>query len=184
MRLFDLHNGDRLTGKIVSLYWIIPQMAVGKKGFASNIRCKTHNISCISNRFLYSLFILKLHIIQTNIFFKINIFRANQTLQSAIFVTLKNTRAPLLCHFKLFASFFRHQSIQTGVTVQKWQIWNKKRHFWSHVTFKIWGMTFKKDRATFLCHFKLFASLHRHPWIQTGVPCWKHQIQVKMGNFL
>ena len=34
-------------------------------------------------------------------------------------MTLKNNRAPLLCFFKLYASFHRHQIIQNEVTV--WQ---------------------------------------------------------------
>ena len=34
-------------------------------------------------------------------------------------MTLKNNRAPLLCYFKLYASFHHHMWIQTGVTVQK-----------------------------------------------------------------
>ena len=34
-------------------------------------------------------------------------------------MTLKNNRAPLLCYFKLFASFDSHQWIQTRVTVWK-----------------------------------------------------------------
>ena len=35
----------------------------------------------------------------------------------------KNNRAPLLCYFKLFASFHSHWWIQTGVTVRKPLIW-------------------------------------------------------------
>ena len=38
---------------------------------------------------------------------------------------LKNNRAPLLCCFKLCASFHSHQWIQTGVTVRKRPIWVK-----------------------------------------------------------
>ena len=34
-------------------------------------------------------------------------------------MTLKNNRAPLICHIKLCASFHCHMWIQTGVTVQK-----------------------------------------------------------------
>ena len=34
-------------------------------------------------------------------------------------MTLKNNRAPLLCHMKLCASFHHHVWIQTGVTVRK-----------------------------------------------------------------
>ena len=34
-------------------------------------------------------------------------------------MTLKSNRAPLLCYFKLYASFRSHKGIQTGVTVRK-----------------------------------------------------------------
>ena len=37
-------------------------------------------------------------------------------------MTLKNNRAPVLCYFKLCASFQNHQCIQTGVTVWKHSI--------------------------------------------------------------
>ena len=40
-------------------------------------------------------------------------------------MTLKNNRAPLLCYFKLCASFRSHWWIQTGVTVWKHPIWVK-----------------------------------------------------------
>ena len=40
-------------------------------------------------------------------------------------MTLKVNRAPVLCYFKLCASFPCHWSIQTGVTVQKRHIWMK-----------------------------------------------------------
>ena len=40
-------------------------------------------------------------------------------------ITLKNNRAPLLCYFKLYASFRSHLCIQTGVTVRKRPIWDK-----------------------------------------------------------
>ena len=38
-------------------------------------------------------------------------------------MTLKNNRAPLLCHFKLCASFRSHWWIQAGITVRKHSIW-------------------------------------------------------------
>ena len=38
-------------------------------------------------------------------------------------MTLKNNRAPILCHIKLCASFHRHMCIQTGVMVRKWLNW-------------------------------------------------------------
>ena len=40
-------------------------------------------------------------------------------------MTPKNNRAPLLCYFKLFASFRSHWWIQTGVSVWKRLIWVK-----------------------------------------------------------
>ena len=52
-------------------------------------------------------------------------------------MTLKNNRAPLLCYFKLCASFHSHRWIQTGVTVRKPPIWvNKIDEFFNHVTLK------------------------------------------------
>ena len=40
-------------------------------------------------------------------------------------MTLKNNRAPLLCFFKLYASFRSHRWIQAGGTVRKRPIWVK-----------------------------------------------------------
>ena len=40
-------------------------------------------------------------------------------------MTLKNNRAPLLCHLGLFASFRCHWWTETGVTVRKRPIWFK-----------------------------------------------------------
>ena len=54
-------------------------------------------------------------------------------------MTLKNNRAPLLCYFKLFASFRSHWWIQTGVTVQKRVIWVDIDAFFSRVTLKFDG---------------------------------------------
>ena len=51
-------------------------------------------------------------------------------------MTLKNNRAPLLCYFKLYASFRSHQWIQAGVTVRKRPIWVKIDDFFSRVTLK------------------------------------------------
>ena len=51
-------------------------------------------------------------------------------------MTLKNNMAPLLCYFKLCASFHSHWWIQTGVTVRKRQIWVKIDDFLSRVTLK------------------------------------------------
>ena len=38
-------------------------------------------------------------------------------------MTLKNNRAPLLSNIKLYASFYHHMGIQTGVTVRKRLSW-------------------------------------------------------------
>ena len=51
-------------------------------------------------------------------------------------MTQKNNRAPLLCYFKLFASFRSHWWMQTGVTVRKRLIWVKINAFLSRVTLK------------------------------------------------
>ena len=53
-----------------------------------------------------------------------------------LWMTLKKNRAPLLCCFKLSASFHSHQLIKTKVTVQKHSIRVKISDFLSRVTFK------------------------------------------------
>ena len=49
-------------------------------------------------------------------------------------MTLENNRAPLLCCFKLCATFHSHRWIQAGVTVRKRPIWVKIDDFLSRVT--------------------------------------------------
>ena len=59
-------------------------------------------------------------------------FGSNSTIFLAVWpcnLTLKNNRAPLLCYFKLCASFRSHWWIQTGVTVRKRPIWVKLDDF-------------------------------------------------------
>ena len=51
-------------------------------------------------------------------------------------MTLENNRAPLLCCFKLCATFHSHRWIQTGVAVRKRPIWVKFDDFLSRVTLK------------------------------------------------
>ena len=51
-------------------------------------------------------------------------------------MTLKNNRAPLLCHFKLYASFRSHRWIQAGVRIRKRPIWVKIDDFLSRATLK------------------------------------------------
>ena len=55
----------------------------------------------------------------------------------------KNIRAPLLCYFKLFASFHSHWWIQTGVTVWKRLIWVKIDDFFSRVALQFDGWPWK-----------------------------------------
>ena len=58
-----------------------------------------------------------------------------------------------------------------------------QRFFFSRVTFKIWRMTLKINRAPFLSNIKFVATFHRHMWIQTGVIARKRSIRVKISNF-
>ena len=55
-------------------------------------------------------------------------------------MTLKNNKAPVLCYFKLCASFCSHWWIQTWVTIRKRLIWVKIHGFFSRVTlqFDVW----------------------------------------------
>ena len=74
-------------------------------------------------------------------------------------MTLKNNRAPLLCYFKLCASFHSYRSIETGATVGKWQIRVKIGHFLSCVTLKFdrWSLKtighLSYATSSFLHHF-------------------------------
>ena len=58
-------------------------------------------------------------------------------------MTLENNRSPLLCCFKLCASFHSHQWTQTGVTVRKCPIWVKIDDFFSRVTLQFHGWPWK-----------------------------------------
>ena len=58
-------------------------------------------------------------------------------------MALKINKAPLLCYFKLFASFHSHRSIRAGVTVRKCQIQVKISNFLSRVTLKFDGWPWK-----------------------------------------
>ena len=83
-------------------------------------------------------------------------------------MTLKNNRAPLICCFKLCASFHSHQWIQTGVTVPKRPIWVRTDNIFSRMTLKFDGWPWKNNRAHLLSIIKLCASFHSHMWIQTA----------------
>ena len=74
-------------------------------------------------------------------------------------MTPKNNRAPLLCYFKLFASFCSHWWIQTGVRVRKSLIWVNIDAFFSLVTLKFDGWPSKTighlfySTSSFVQHF-------------------------------
>ena len=78
-------------------------------------------------------------------------------------MTFKNNRAPLLCYFKLCASFRSHWWIQTGVTVRKRLIWVKIDNFFSRVTLKFDGWPSKTtghlfySTSSFVYHFVAIA---------------------------
>ena len=84
-------------------------------------------------------------------------------------MTLQNNRAPLLCYFKLCASFRSHWWIQTGVTVRKRPNLGQIRQFLGLCDLEIWRLTLKNNMAPLLSNIKLYASFHHHLWIQTGV---------------
>ena len=74
-------------------------------------------------------------------------------------MTLQNNRAPLLCYFKLCASFRKHWWIQTWVTVRKRSIRVKIEDFFSCVTLKFYGWPSKTKghlfyaTSSFVHHF-------------------------------
>ena len=95
----------------------------------------------------------------------------------------QNNRAPLLCYFKLCASFRTYWWIQTWVTFRKRSIRVKiDDSFWP-CDLEILRMTLKNDRASLLWYFKLCASFHTHWWIQIGVTVRKSSIWVKFDDF-
>ena len=100
-----------------------------------------------------------------------------------LWMTPKTNRAPLLCYFKLCASFRTHWWIQIGVTVRKRPIWVKFHHFLEPCYVEIWRMTLQNNRAPLLCYFKLCASFRSHSWIQTWVTVRKRSIWVKFDDF-
>ena len=75
-------------------------------------------------------------------------------------MTLKNNRTPLLCYFKLCASFQSHQPIQTSVAVQKSSVRLKIGDFLTCVTLKFGWWSWKTQihlfyaNSSFVHHFK------------------------------
>ena len=88
-------------------------------------------------------------------------------------VTRKNNRAPFKCCFKLCASFHSHQSIQTGVTVRKRQIWVKISDIFVPCDLEFWRMTLRK-----IGHLSYAVSSFVHHFIAIG----EFKLELQSGN--
>ena len=91
-------------------------------------------------------------------------------------MTLKNNRAPLLCRFKLCASFHSHRSFQTKVTVWKHSIWVKIGDLLSRVTLKFDGWHWKT-----IGHLFYVASSFMHHFI--AISGFKLKLQSRNAQF-
>ena len=88
-------------------------------------------------------------------------------------MTLKNNRAPLLCYFKLYASFRSHRWIQAGVTVRKRPIWVKIDDFFSRVTLKFDVLPWKT-----IGHLYYATSSFVHHFVAIG----EFELELESGN--
>ena len=88
-------------------------------------------------------------------------------------MTLKNNRAPLLCCFKLYASFHSHRWIQTKVTVRKRSIRVKIGDSLSRMNFKYDGWPWKTTG-----HLFYVASSFMHHFITIG----EFKLKLQSGN--
>ena len=88
-------------------------------------------------------------------------------------MTPKNNREPVLCYFKLFASFRSHWWIQTGVTVRKRLIWVKCYAFESRVTLKFDGWHWKT-----IGHLFFATSSFVHHFVAIG----EFKLELEYGN--
>ena len=89
-------------------------------------------------------------------------------------------KAPLLCYFKLYASFHSHWWIQCSPETPNL---GQNRRFLEPCDLAIWRMALKNNRAPLLFCFKLCASFRSHGCIQTWVRVWKRPIWAKFDNF-
>ena len=115
-------------------------------------------------------------------------FGSNSTIFRAVWpwnltYDLENNRAPLLCYFKLYASFRSHRWIQAGVTVRKRPIWVKIDDFISRVTLQFDVWPWKTTGHLFYSTSKLCASFRNHWCIETWVTVRKRPIWVKFDDF-
>ena len=85
----------------------------------------------------------------------------------------KNNRAPLLCYFKLFASFRSHWWIKTGVKVWKHLILVKIDNFQSRVTLKFDGWPSKT-----IGHLFYATSSFVHHFVAIG----EFKMELQSGN--
>ena len=88
-------------------------------------------------------------------------------------MTPKNNRAPLLCYFKLFASFRSHWWIQTGVTVRKRLIWVKINTFLA-----VWPWNFMDDLQKTIGHLFYATSSFVHHFVAIG----EFKLELESGN--
>ena len=90
-------------------------------------------------------------------------------------MTLKSNGAPLLCYFKLCASFRSHWRIQPGVSVRKHLIWVKIDNFFSRVTlqFDIWPWKTKT-----IGHLFYATSSFVHHFVAIG----EFKLELQSGN--
>ena len=87
-------------------------------------------------------------------------------------MTFKNNRAPLLCYFKLCASFHSHLNSNWSYSPEKS---GSNSAILAPCNLEIWRMTLKNNRALLLSNIKLYVSFHHHMWIQTGVTVRKRK---------
>ena len=115
--------------------------------------------------------------------FKLELLSGNAQIRSKVFapcdleiwwMTLKNNRAPLLCCFKLYASFHSHRWIKTKITVRKRSIRVKIGDLLSCVTSKFYGWPWK----TIIGHLSYVASSFMHHFIAIG----EFKLKLQSGN--
>ena len=80
-------------------------------------------------------------------------------------MTLKNNRAPLLCCFKLCASFHSLRWIETSYSPEHPQFGPKSAIF-VLCDLEIWRMTLKNNRTPLLRYFKLCASFRSYDGVE------------------
>ena len=88
-------------------------------------------------------------------------------------MTLRNNRAPLLCCFKLYASFHSYRWIKTKVKFQKRSIRVKIGDFLSHMTLKFDGWSWKT-----IGHLFYVASSFMHHFIAMS----EFKVNLQVGN--